>query len=92
MQSSVNHRIASRILPPRLWGDGKPEGVQQRATEEMKNTARAAAKLGVKQVNGFTGSPIWHLIYSFPPNNPATLEAGYKDGWAYRQKKMGGGS
>ncbi len=82
----VGQAVADRIderhqstLPPRLWGDGKPEGVQQRATEEMKNTARAAAKLGVKQVNGFTGSPIWHLIYSFPPNNPATLEAGYKE-------------
>ena len=67
------------ILPPYVWGDGDPEGVRQRAAEEIKNTARAAAAFGVKQVNGFTGSPIWHLIYSFPPNNPATMEAGYKE-------------
>ncbi|MBC8163547.1 MAG: sugar phosphate isomerase/epimerase [Roseiflexaceae bacterium] len=67
------------ILPPRLWGDGDPEGVRKRAAEEMKNTARAAAAFGVKQVNGFTGSAIWHQIYSFPPNNPATIEAGYTD-------------
>ena len=33
----------------------------------MKNTARAAQKLGVGVVNGFTGSSIWHLLYSFPP-------------------------
>jgi sugar phosphate isomerase/epimerase len=28
------------ILPPRLWGDGNPEGVRQRCAEEVKNTAR----------------------------------------------------
>jgi sugar phosphate isomerase/epimerase len=67
------------ILPARLWGDGDPEGVRQRAAEEIKNTARAAAAFGVKQVNGFTGSSIWHQIYSFPPNNPDTIEAGYSD-------------
>jgi len=67
------------ILPPHIWGDGNPEGVRQRAAEEMKNTARAAAKFGVKVVNGFTGSSIWHLIYSFPPNSPAMIDAGYAD-------------
>ena len=40
------------ILPPRIWGDGEPEGVRQRAAEEMKDTARAAAKLGVDTVVG----------------------------------------
>ncbi|MBM3216818.1 sugar phosphate isomerase/epimerase [Candidatus Poribacteria bacterium] len=67
------------ILPPHVWGDGDPEGVRQRAAEEMKNTARAAAKLGVKVVNGFTGSSIWHLLYSFPPVSPDQIDAGYKD-------------
>lgn len=67
------------VVPPHVWGDGKPEGVKQRAAEEIKNTARAAKAFGVSQVNGFTGSAIWHLIYSFPPNNPDTIEAGYKD-------------
>src|SRR5712691_6294240 len=32
-----------RILPPRVWGDGEPEGVRRRAAEEMGRTARAAA-------------------------------------------------
>ncbi len=67
------------ILPPRVWGDGEPEGVRQRAAEEMKNTARAAATLGVEVVNGFTGSSIWPLLYSFPPLQPGQIEAGYKD-------------
>jgi sugar phosphate isomerase/epimerase len=28
-------------------------------------------------VNGFTGSSIWHLLYSFPPTPDAMIEAGY---------------
>jgi sugar phosphate isomerase/epimerase len=67
------------ILPPHVWGDGEPEGVRQRAAQEMMNTARAAAKLGVKVVNGFTGSSVWHLLYRFPPTSDALIEAGYAD-------------
>lgn len=67
------------IIPSRIWGDGKPEGVRERAAEEIKNTARAAAKFGVKVVNGFTGSKIWHTLAMFPPVPPAMIEAGYKD-------------
>jgi sugar phosphate isomerase/epimerase len=44
----------------------------------MKNAARAAAKLGVTQINGFTGSPVWHLLYSFPPNDFAAIERSYE--------------
>jgi sugar phosphate isomerase/epimerase len=65
------------ILPPRLWADGTPEGVRQRCAEEMK-TRRAAAKLGVKVVNGFTGSPVWHM-YFFPPTSDAMIDAGYRE-------------
>ena len=67
------------ILPPEVWGDGDPEGVRRRAAERMKDTARAAAKLGVTQVNGFTGSSIWHLLYSFPPNDFDEIERGYEE-------------
>jgi len=79
---AVCDRIDDRhksIVPPRVWGDGRPDGVQQRAAEEMKNTARAAARLGVSVVNGFTGSSIWHLVYSFPPVADAMIDAGYRD-------------
>jgi sugar phosphate isomerase/epimerase len=66
------------ILPDYVWGDGDPAGVNARAAEELKNTARAAQKLGVEVVNGFTGSSIWHLIYSFPPVSPQMIDDGYK--------------
>jgi sugar phosphate isomerase/epimerase len=67
------------ILPPDVWGDGDPEGVRQRAAERMKDTARAAAAAEITQVNGFTGSSIWHLLYSFPPNDWEAVERGYQD-------------
>ena len=67
------------ILPPHVWGDGDPEGVRQRAAEEMKLTARAAANMGLGVVNGFTGSSIWHLLYSFPPVDPSSIDAGFDD-------------
>lgn len=67
------------IVPARVWGEGDPEGVRQRAAREMMDTARAAARLGVKVVNGFTGSAIWHKLYFFPPTGPAEIEAGYAD-------------
>jgi sugar phosphate isomerase/epimerase len=67
------------IAPPEVWGDGDPEGVRRRAAERMKDTARAAARIGVDQVNGFTGSAIWHLLYSFPPNDFDQVERGYED-------------
>ncbi|HWQ15646.1 MAG TPA: sugar phosphate isomerase/epimerase family protein [Roseiflexaceae bacterium] len=67
------------ILPAHVWGDGEPEGVRQRAAEHMKNAARAAAAFGVTVVNGFTGSPIWHVLAMFPPVPPAMIESGYKE-------------
>src|SRR5512132_3062873 len=67
------------VLPPDVWGDGEPEGVRQRAAELMKDTARAAARFGVTIVTGFTGSPIWHMLYSFPPNDWAEIERGYEE-------------
>ncbi len=67
------------ILPPEVWGDGDPEGVRQRAAERMKDAARAAAAFGVPVVTGFTGSPVWHLLYSFPPNDFDAIERGYDE-------------
>ena len=82
------------ILPPEIWGDGDPEGVRTRAAEEMKRTAQAARVFfdaapaavrerleasGRRVVNGFTGSPIWHLLYSFPPVSPEQIQAGFEE-------------
>ena len=84
---NIDERHAA-ILSPEMYGDGDPEGVRQRAAEEMKDTARAARKFfnakpgGAPErvvVNGFTGSSIWHLLYSFPPVTPGQIDAGFED-------------
>lgn len=67
------------ILPDHVWGDGDPAGVTARAIQEMKDTARAASEMGVGVVNGFTGSSIWHLLYSFPPVPEEWIEKGFQD-------------
>jgi len=67
------------ILPEDIWGDGVPEGVRERAAKKMINTAKAAKKFGVDVVNGFTGSSIWPLLYSFPPMAPGAIQGGYDD-------------
>lgn len=77
------------ILPPSVWGDGEPEGVRQRAAEHMANAARACRKfMDAKPnkdsvlapvVNGFTGSSIWHAVYSFPPTSQEYLQKGFDD-------------
>lgn len=67
------------ILPPDVWGDGDPEGVRQRAADEMKNTAKAAKRFGVNVVNGFTGSSVWGKLYFFPPTSQADINLGYQD-------------
>jgi len=72
------------ILPDHVWGDGLSSGdggagVNERAAEEMKNTARAAQRFGVEVVNGFTGSGIWHMLYPFPPVSESMIEQGFED-------------
>jgi len=80
------------VLPPDVWGDGAPEGVRQRAAAKMIVTGQAArkffdAKPGLSDaekgktavVNGFTGSSIWHSIYSFPPTPKSYWDAGFAD-------------
>ena len=79
---AVCDRIDERhrsIVPEHVWGDGDPEGVRRRAADDMIDAARAAAKLGIGVVNGFTGSSIWHLLYAFPPPAPGMIEAGFAD-------------
>jgi sugar phosphate isomerase/epimerase len=81
-QAVCDHPIDQRhrnILPDRIWGDGEPEGVRRRAAEEMKATARAAARLGVETVVGFTGSPIFHTVTGWPPVPQDMIDDGYAD-------------
>jgi sugar phosphate isomerase/epimerase len=67
------------LVGARVWGDGDPEGVRQRAAEELMHTARLAQRLGVDTVVGFTGSSIWPYVAMFPPVPAERIEAGYRD-------------
>ena len=64
---------------PRSGATATPRACAGAPPSYMKDTARAAAQLGVEVVTGFTGSPIWHLLYSFPPNDWSVVEAGYEE-------------
>lgn len=82
VSQAVCDRIDERhksILPDYIWGNGEPEGVRKRAAEEVIKTAEAAKRLGVSIVNGFTGSSIWHMLYSFPPASQDIIDAGFSD-------------
>lgn len=67
------------ILPAYIWGDGDPEGVRQRAAKEIIETGKVAKQLGLDTVVGFTGSPIWHLLYSFPPVTKQMIDDGFQN-------------
>ena len=57
---------------------GDAEKKRAWAVGAMKATAKAAKNMGVKVVNGFTGSSIWHMLYSFPPVSDEMIEEGFK--------------
>jgi sugar phosphate isomerase/epimerase len=79
---AVCDRIEARhqkILPEYVWGDGDPAGVQERAAEEMVATIRAAQKLGVGTVAGFTGSALWPSVVGYPPADAGQIAEGFQD-------------
>ena len=67
------------MLSAAIWGDGDAEGIRQRAAAEIIETGRVAKRLGLKVVNGFTGSSIWQYLYSFPSVSQETIQEGYED-------------
>jgi len=71
-----NDSRSDMFAPPELAGDA--EGKRQWAVQQMKYAAQAAKNLGVGVVNGFTGSSIWHMLYSFPPAGEKMLDDGFK--------------
>jgi sugar phosphate isomerase/epimerase len=84
-----NHRVSQAVcdpidgrhrhlLPDYVWGDGSPDGVQQRAVEEMIATAQAAQKLGVGVLAGFTGSPIWSYVAGYPAPAPGVVADAFR--------------
>jgi len=64
------------FVPEDIAGDH--DKMRQWAIDNLKACAHAARNMGVGVVPGFTGSSIWHLIYSFPPVSPEMIEDGFK--------------
>lgn len=67
----------NNFAPPELAN--KPEKIRAWAIETMKYSAIAAKKLGCYVVTGFTGSPIWKYLYSFPQTPESMIETGYQE-------------
>jgi sugar phosphate isomerase/epimerase len=85
-----NHRVGQAVgdpvdgrhralVPDYVWGDGAPDGVRERAAEEMQATVRVAEKLGVGVVGGFTGSPLWSYVAGYPGPTPEVVADGLRD-------------
>jgi len=70
----IDERHAA-ILSPEIYGDGDPEGVRQRAAQEMIDTGKACRKF----IDAGKGSSIWHALYAFPPTDQAYLQKGFDD-------------
>jgi len=71
-----NDARSDLFAPPETHGDAEKKRAW--AVEAVKNTARAAKNLGLSVANGFTGSSIWHMLYSFPPVSDAMIEEGFR--------------
>ncbi len=61
------------LVPDYVWGEGNPEGVRERAAEEVMASARAAQKLGVSILAGFSGSSIWSYVAGYPAPTPGLV-------------------
>lgn len=65
------------FAPPHLAG--RSEDIRAWAVQQMKYCAIAAKKLGAYVVTGFTGSPIWKYLYSFPQTSEELVESGFEE-------------
>ncbi len=57
---------------------GNPEKIRAWAISEMLATAQAAKNMGCAVVTGFTGSPIWKYLYSFPQTTEEMIAEGFQ--------------
>ena len=81
-----NHLVGQLVLDvlDARTDDWVPESPRQRREEAClghpgdEGYRPRSQKLGVKVVNGFTGSSIWHLLYSFPPVSDGMIADGFK--------------
>lgn len=74
--SATDDDFRTDVFAPKKFA-GKMNEKRAWAIEQMKYTAKAAENLGIEIVTGFTGSPIWHMLYSFPPVPKKTIDDGF---------------
>ncbi|HPA61443.1 MAG TPA: sugar phosphate isomerase/epimerase [Clostridia bacterium] len=67
----------NNFAPARLKDN--PQGIREWGIEQMKKSAQVARMLDVDVVTGFTGSPIWKYLYSFPQTTEEMIEAGFQE-------------
>jgi sugar phosphate isomerase/epimerase len=72
----LNDDRSDGFAPSECAGD--PEKKRKWAIDAMMKSAQAAKNMGIKIVNGFTGSSIWHMLYSFPPVTDEMIEEGFQ--------------
>ncbi|MEG1242372.1 MAG: sugar phosphate isomerase/epimerase family protein, partial [Oscillospiraceae bacterium] len=57
----------------------KPDEIRAWGIATMKKAAIVAKKLDVHVITGFTGSPIWKYLYSFPQTTEEMVENGFDE-------------
>lgn len=57
----------------------QPGQIKAWGIEQMKKAAIVAKKMGVSVITGFTGSPIWKYLYSFPQTSEQMVEDGFNE-------------
>ncbi len=57
----------------------QPDAIRQWGIDTMKKAAVVANKMGIKIITGFTGSPIWKYLYSFPQTTEQMVEDGFNE-------------
>jgi len=67
----------NNFAPPALAD--KPDEIRAWAIDAMKKAPVAAKRLGAYVVTGFTGSPIWKYLYSFPQTTEQMVEEGFDE-------------
>ncbi|MEG2383439.1 MAG: sugar phosphate isomerase/epimerase [Oscillospiraceae bacterium] len=67
----------NNFAPPALAD--KPDEIRAWGIATMKKAAIVAKKLDVHVITGFTGSPIWKYLYSFPQTTEEMVENGFDE-------------
>ena len=71
-------RATGRAARGRL-GRRRPRGSAPARRREDEGHRARRGQAGCGRGHGFTGSPVWHMLYSFPPNDWDEVQRGYEE-------------